>query len=93
MVQGMTGQYTSIIIYLINKDTKRFIPPSIASTVQECLTLTLKKVLEFYHKSFGKSLSTSEVSELFEIQIGEWCDTGACYISVGMKRLASLFIK
>jgi uncharacterized protein YutD len=36
----------------------------------------------FYHKSFGKSLYTSEVSNLFEIEIGEWCDTGACYISV-----------
>jgi hypothetical protein len=71
-----------IIIYLINKDTTRFISPNIASTVQECLTLTLKNVLEFYHKSFGKSLSTSEVSNLFEIEVGEWCDTGACYISV-----------
>jgi hypothetical protein len=71
-----------IIIYLINKDTKRFISPNIASTVQECLTLTLKNVLEFCHKSFGKSLSTSEVSKLFEIEVGEWCDTGACYISV-----------
>jgi hypothetical protein len=71
-----------IIIYLINKDTKRFIPPNIASTVQECLTLTMKNVLEFYHKSCGKSLSTSEVSKLFEIEVGEWCDTGACYISV-----------
>ena len=71
-----------IIIYLINKATKRFIPPNIASTVQECLTLTMKNVLEFYHKSFGKSLSTSEVSNLFEIEVGEWCDTGVCYISV-----------
>ena len=71
-----------IIIYLIHKDTKDFISPNIASTVQECLTLTLKNVLEFYHKSFGKSLSTSEVSDLFEIEVGEWCDTGACYISV-----------
>jgi hypothetical protein len=46
------------------------------------LTLTLKNVLEFYHKNFGKSLSTSEGSNLFEIEVGEWCDTGACYISV-----------
>jgi hypothetical protein len=38
-----------IIIYLINKDTTRFISPNIASTVQECLTLKLKNVLEFYH--------------------------------------------
>jgi hypothetical protein len=71
-----------IIIYLINKVATRFISPNIASTVQECLTLTMKNVLEFYHKSFGKSLSTSEVSNLFEIEVGEWCDTGACYISV-----------
>jgi hypothetical protein len=71
-----------IIIYLINKVTTRFISPNIASTVQECLTLTMKNVLEFYHKSFGKSLSTSEVSNLFEIEVGEWCDTGACYMSV-----------
>jgi hypothetical protein len=69
-----------IIIYLINKVTTRFISPSIASTLQECLTLTMKNVLEFYHKSFGKPLSTSEVSNLFEIEVGEWCDTGACYI-------------
>jgi hypothetical protein len=27
-------------------------------------------------------LSTSEGSNLFEIEVGEWCDTGACYISV-----------
>jgi hypothetical protein len=71
-----------IIIYLINKDKKGFISPNIASTVQECLTLAMKNVLEFYHKNFGKSLSTSEVSNLFEIEVGEWCDTGACYESV-----------
>ena len=71
-----------IIIYLINKDTTRFISPNIASIVQECLTLTMKNVLEFYHKSFGKSLSTSEVSNLLETEVGEWCETGACYISV-----------
>jgi hypothetical protein len=62
-----------IIIYLIHKEAKDFISQNIASTVQECLTLTLKNVLEFYHKSFGKSLSTSEVSSLFEIEVGEWC--------------------
>jgi len=72
-----------VFVYLINKVAKRFIPPNIASTVQECLTLTMTKVLEFYHKSFGKSLSTSEVSKAFEIEVGEWCTSGVgCYISV-----------
>jgi hypothetical protein len=59
-----------IFVYLINKDTNRFIPPNIASTVQECLTLTMTTVLELSHKSFGKSLSTSEVSKAFEIEVG-----------------------
>ena len=68
-----------IIIYLINKDSKRFISPNSASSVQEYLTVRMKNVLEFYHKSFGNSLTTSN---LFEIEVGEWCDTGACYISV-----------
>jgi hypothetical protein len=69
-----------IIIYLINKDTKQFISPNIASNVQECLTFTLEYVLKFYHKNFGKS--TSEVSNLYEKEVGEWCNTGVCYISV-----------
>jgi hypothetical protein len=43
----------------------------------------MTKVLEFYHKSFGKSLSTSEVSKAFAIEVGEWCTSGGdCYISV-----------
>jgi hypothetical protein len=72
-----------VFVYLINKDKKCFIPPNIASAVQECLTLTMTKVLEFYHKSFGKALSTSEVSKAFEIEVGEWCTSYiSCYISV-----------
>jgi hypothetical protein len=72
-----------VFVYLINKVAKHFIPPNIASAVQECLTLTMTKVLEFYHKSFGKSLSTSEVSKAFAIEVGEWCTSGGdCYISV-----------
>ena len=72
-----------VFVYLINKENKCLIQQNIASTVQECLTLTMTKVLEFYHKSFGKSLSTSEVSKAFEIGLGEWCTSGeGCYISV-----------
>jgi hypothetical protein len=72
-----------VFVYLINKEEKGLIPPNIATAVQECLTFTMTKVLEFYHKSFGKSLSTSEVSTTFEIKVGEWCTSGiCCYISV-----------
>ena len=72
-----------VFVYLTNKSAKHCISPNIASTVQECLTLTMTKVLEFYHKSFGKSLSTFEVSKAFELEVGEWCTSGGgCYISV-----------
>ena len=72
-----------IYVYLASKTKRGLIPPSTASAVQECLTLTMTKVLECYHKSFGKSLSTSEVSKAFEIKVGEWCTSeGGCYISV-----------
>ena len=72
-----------VFVYLTNKSTNGCITPDIASTVQECLTLTMTKVLEFYHKSFGKSLSTFEVLKAFELEVGEWCTSGeGCYISV-----------
>jgi hypothetical protein len=72
-----------VFVYLTNKSTKRCISPNIASTVQECLTLTMSKVLEFYHKSFGKSLSTFEVLKAVKLEVGEWCTSrGGCCISV-----------
>ena len=66
-----------VFVYLINKEKKSSIPPSV---VQKCLILTMTKVLEFYHKSFGKSLSTSEVETAFGTEVREWCTSG--YISV-----------
>jgi hypothetical protein len=72
-----------IFVYLINKKEKESIPQNLASAVQECLTLTMKKVLEFYHNRFGKSQSTFEVSKAFKLEVGEWCTSGGgCYISV-----------
>jgi hypothetical protein len=72
-----------IVVYLINEKDKGSIRPELASAVQEHLTLTMTKVLKFYHKSFEKSLFISEVSKLFELEVGDWCTSGGvCYISV-----------
>ena len=61
-----------VFVYLINKFTKHFIPRSIAFIAQECLTLTMTKIL-----------STCEVSNAFEIKVGEWCTSyEGCYISI-----------
>jgi hypothetical protein len=65
-----------IVVYLINEDDKSLIQRKLASTVQEHLTLTMTKILKFYHKS-------SEVSKLFELKVGDWCISDkVCYISV-----------
>jgi hypothetical protein len=72
-----------VYVYLINKVNKGLIVPNIASKVEQFLTLTMRKVLEIYHESFGKSLSTSDESTAFVKEVGEWCTSGgACYISV-----------
>jgi hypothetical protein len=65
-----------IVVYLINEDHKRLIQRKLASAVQEYLTLTMTKILKFYHKS-------SEESKLFELEVGDWCTSDkVCYISV-----------
>jgi hypothetical protein len=63
------------VVYLINEKDKGSIQPELASVVQEHLTLTMTKILKFYHKS-------SEVSKLFELEVGDWCTSDkVCYIS------------
>jgi hypothetical protein len=70
-----------IFVYLINETEKRLIPPQLASAVQEYLTFTMTKVLEFYHKNCGKSLLTYDVSKEFELEVGERCTLDSvCYI-------------
>jgi hypothetical protein len=72
-----------VYVYLINNVDNGLIAPNIASKVEQFLTLTMRKVLEIYQKSFGKSLSTSDESTAFVKEVGEWCPSGeACYISV-----------
>jgi hypothetical protein len=72
-----------VYVYLINNVHNGLIAPNIASKVEQFLTLTMRKVLEIYQKSFGKSLSTSDESTAFVKEVGEWCPSGeACYISV-----------
>ena len=72
-----------IVVYLINEKDKGSIRLELASAVQEHLTLTMTKVLKFYHKSSEKSLFISEVSKLFELEVGDWCTSDrVCYISV-----------
>ncbi|CAG2216767.1 unnamed protein product [Mytilus edulis] len=61
-----------IFAYLINDVSKQLISPDLATTTQECLTLALGRILQFYHRCFGKQ-SHHLMSDLFEIEVGEVC--------------------
>ncbi|VDI03767.1 Hypothetical predicted protein [Mytilus galloprovincialis] len=70
-----------VIVYLTHSKSKNFISPDIAASIQECLTLTLKAVLNFYLCSIGTRQQKLDVSKLFLIEVGEICDKSPCVVS------------
>ncbi|CAG2245246.1 unnamed protein product [Mytilus edulis] len=60
-----------IIVYLINKVSKQLISPDLATTTQECLSLALGRILQLYHRCFGKQ-SHHLMSDLFEIEVEKY---------------------
>ncbi|XP_052096776.1 uncharacterized protein LOC127731938 [Mytilus californianus] len=68
-----------IFAYLINDVSKQLISPDLATTTQECLTLALGRILQFYRRCFGKQ-SHHFMSDLFEIEVGEICKGKTCLI-------------
>ncbi|CAG2212284.1 unnamed protein product [Mytilus edulis] len=81
-----------VIIYLTHELSKHFISPNIAASIQECLTLTLEAVLTFYLSSIGKSYRKMNVSNLFQIEIGEICDRSPCVVSISKAVNASNWV-
>ncbi|XP_071141937.1 uncharacterized protein [Mytilus edulis] len=68
-----------IVAYLVNDVSKHLISPDLATTTQECLTLALGRILQCYHRCFGKQ-SHKVMSDLFEIEVGEVCSGETCFI-------------
>ncbi|XP_071143991.1 uncharacterized protein [Mytilus edulis] len=68
-----------IFAYLINDESKQLISPDLATITQECLTLALERILQFYHRCFGKQ-SHHLMSDLFEIEVGEVCKGETCLL-------------
>ncbi|OPL33282.1 hypothetical protein AM593_08036, partial [Mytilus galloprovincialis] len=73
---------TRVIVYLTHKPSKFTISPDIAASIQECLTFTLNDVLKFYLTTIGKSHKDKDISNLFQIEVGEVCDRSPCVISI-----------
>ncbi|CAG2245230.1 unnamed protein product [Mytilus edulis] len=74
-----------IVAYLINSDSKQLISPDLATTTQECLTLALSRILQFYRRCFGKQ-DHQATSDLLEIEVGEMCEGETCYIPMSEVR-------
>ncbi|VDI20493.1 Hypothetical predicted protein [Mytilus galloprovincialis] len=68
-----------IVACLRNKVSKQLISPDLATTTQECLTLALERILQFYRRSFGKKDSGTN-SDLMEVELGEICNGETCLI-------------
>ncbi|VDI52538.1 Hypothetical predicted protein [Mytilus galloprovincialis] len=68
-----------IVAYLINAVSKDLISPDLATTIQECLNLALRRILQFYCQCFGKQ-EYQVTTDLFEIEVGELCKGELCVI-------------
>ncbi|VDI45415.1 Hypothetical predicted protein [Mytilus galloprovincialis] len=75
----------TIIVYLINEDSKQLISPDLATTTQECLTLALERILQFSHRCLVNH-DIPVVSDLFEIEVGEICKGETCLIPLSVAK-------
>ncbi|XP_052075482.1 uncharacterized protein LOC127712931 [Mytilus californianus] len=73
-----------VIVSLIHAETKEHIVPTIATSVQECLTAAIHRISEFYSTLSADSSTTDKRSELhmvmpFEIEFGVHCKKNLCF--------------
>ena len=69
-----------MIVCLVNKQSRDFISPDIAASVQECLTLSLIHCLQFYHACMGKNTNAEYISTLFQKEVGVICQNAPCLL-------------
>ncbi|XP_063397791.1 uncharacterized protein LOC134682146 [Mytilus trossulus] len=73
-----------VVVSLIHAEMKENIVPTIATSVQECLTAAIHRISEFYSTLSADSSTTDERSELhmvmpFEIEFGVHCKKRLCF--------------
>ncbi|XP_071124204.1 uncharacterized protein [Mytilus edulis] len=71
-----------IIVSLIHAKTKEDIIPTLASSVQECLTATIVGISKFYSKLSEGLPSQNEKSAIpFNIEFGVFCESDMCFFN------------
>ena len=69
-------------VYLVNAVSRANISPDIAASTQECLTLSLRNALDFYHNCMGKEIKYVDMEKLYRIEVGEICQKGVCHLDL-----------
>ncbi|CAC5406648.1 unnamed protein product [Mytilus coruscus] len=70
------------MVYLTNQVSLLSISPDVAASVQECLTKNLEYCLLFHYNSFGRKIKSTNVSELYNMEVGIPCGKDVCFISL-----------
>ncbi|CAC5387365.1 unnamed protein product [Mytilus coruscus] len=83
---------TRVVVYLTNISSRSYISPDIAASIQECLTMTLKAVLKFYLISIGKNQKKVNLTNLFNIEVGEVCGRSPCVVSISKAKQTSYWV-
>lgn len=71
-----------VIVSLIHANTKDDIVPTIASSLQECMTAAIDRISEFYSTlSEDVKLKNCNSTMPFNIEFGVFCNSGICFFA------------
>ncbi|XP_052079906.1 uncharacterized protein LOC127718044 isoform X2 [Mytilus californianus] len=71
-----------VVVFLIHSERKENIIPTLASSVQECLSVAVHRISEFYSTLSEESNTLQQNSHMvmpFEIDFGVHCKTSVCF--------------
>lgn len=71
-----------VVVYLIHSERKEDIVPTLASSVQECLTAAVYRICEFYSTLSEESKTVQQKSHMvmpFNIEFGVHCQKTLCF--------------
>lgn len=71
-----------VIVSLIHADSKDDIIPTLASSLQECLTAAIIRISEFY-SMLSEDITSAQVHSIipFKIEFGVFCKTDLCFFN------------
>ncbi|XP_076090552.1 uncharacterized protein LOC143062692 isoform X3 [Mytilus galloprovincialis] len=71
-----------VVVSLVHHDNKKRIVPTLASSIQECLTAAFFRISEFYSSLSSDSITNKGLNTTmpFELEFGVFCQSSMCYL-------------